>query len=29
MSNFYLSESDLNISRKQEDMLNTLQLLSN
>ena len=27
MSNFYLSESDLNISRNREDMLNTLQLL--
>ncbi|MBK8699408.1 MAG: LptF/LptG family permease [Saprospiraceae bacterium] len=27
MSNFYLSESDLNISRNREDMLNTFQLL--
>jgi lipopolysaccharide export system permease protein len=27
MSNFYLSESDLNINRNREDMLNTFQLL--
>jgi lipopolysaccharide export system permease protein len=28
MSNFYLNESDVNISRNREDMLNTFQLLT-